>query len=62
MNSDELIENFSYLLDWEDKYRYLIEVGEKMNPLPENERTDDYKVNGCQSQVWIKGKKKEDKF
>jgi cysteine desulfuration protein SufE len=62
MDSNELIENFSYLLDWEDKYRYLIELGEKMNPLPENERTDDYKVNGCQSQVWIKGEKKEDKF
>lgn len=62
MNADELIENFSYLVDWEDKYRYLIELGEKMDPLPENERIDDYKVNGCQSQVWIKGEKKEDKF
>ena len=62
MDSNELIENFSYLLDWEDKYRYLIELGEKMDPLPENERIDDYKVNGCQSQVWIKGEKKEGKF
>lgn len=62
MDSNELIENFSYLLDWEDKYRYLIELGEKMNPLPENERTDDCKVKGCQSQVWIKSEKKEGKF
>ncbi|MBE6446136.1 MAG: SufE family protein [Alphaproteobacteria bacterium] len=62
MNADELIENFSYLLDWEDKYRYLIELGEKMESLPENERTEDLKVDGCQSQVWIKGEKKEDKF
>ncbi len=62
MNADELIENFSYLLDWEDKYRYLIELGEKMESLPEKERTEDLKVDGCQSQVWIKGEKKEDKF
>ena len=62
MDSNELIENFSYLLDWEDKYRYLIELGEKMNPLSEKERIDNYKVNGCQSQVWIKGEKKQDKF
>ena len=62
MNADELIENFSYLLDWEDKYRYLIELGEKMESLPKKERTEDLKVDGCQSQVWIKGEKKEDKF
>ena len=62
MNADELIENFSYLLDWEDKYRYLIELGEKMESLPEKERTEDLKVDGCQSQVWIKGEKKQDKF
>ena len=62
MNSEELIENFSYLLDWEDKYRYLIELGEQMSPLPEVERIEKYKVEGCQSQVWIKGEKKQDKF
>lgn len=62
MNADELIENFSYLLDWEDKYRYLIELGEEMESLPENERTENLKVDGCQSQVWIKGEKKQDKF
>ena len=62
MNADELIENFSYLVDWEDKYRYLIELGEKMESLPKKERTEDLKVDGCQSQVWIKGEKKEDKF
>ena len=53
MTTEELLENFSYLTDWEDKYRYLIELGEQMQPLPESERTDSHKVQGCQSQVWI---------
>lgn len=62
MNGEELIENFSYLSDWEDKYRYLIELGEKMIVLPESERTEKYKVQGCQSQVWIKGEKKQNRY
>ena len=62
MTDNELIENFSYLTDWEDKYRYLIELGEQMQPLPESERIDIYKVQGCQSQVWIKGEKKDNKY
>lgn len=53
MTPEELLENFSYLTDWEDKYRYLIELGEEMPPFPESEKTDQNKVIGCQSQVWI---------
>lgn len=62
MTDEELIDNFSYLTDWEDRYRYLIELGEQMQSLPESERTDSHKVQGCQSQVWIKGDKKGDKY
>ena len=62
MDQTELIENFSYLTDWEDKYRYLIELGENMEELPPSERTPDTKVEGCQSQVWLKAEKKENKF
>ena len=62
MTSDELIENFSYLTDWEDKYRYLIELGEKMPSFPESEKTDANKVMGCQSQVWIIYSKDKDKY
>ena len=53
MTPEELLENFSYLSDWEDKYRYLIELGEKMPVFPESEKTNQKKVMGCQSQVWI---------
>ena len=62
MTYEELIENFSYLTDWEDKYRYLIELGEQMDVLPESECTDKYKVEGCQSQVWMKCEKKGDSY
>lgn len=53
MDTNELIENFSYLTDWEDKYRYLIELGDSMPPFPEKEQTPENKVEGCMSQVWF---------
>ena len=62
MTPEELLENFSYLTDWEDKYRYLIELGEEMPPFPESEKTDQNKVSGCQSQVWIIYSKQGDKY
>ena len=51
MDIDELSENFELLDDWEDKYRYLIDLGEKLPPFAEECRTDEWKVSGCQSQV-----------
>ena len=53
MDTAELIENFSYLTDWEDKYRYLIELGDSLRDFPENEKTSANKVDGCMSQVWF---------
>ena len=53
MTPDELIDNFSYLTDWEDKYRYLIELGEHLPPLPDKDKIPSNKVEGCMSQVWI---------
>jgi len=53
MSIEELIENFSFLEEWEDKYRYLIELGEGLSPLPDSFKTDAYKVEGCMSQVWL---------
>lgn len=52
-NIETLIENFSMQDDWEDKYQYLIELGEKLPPLDEKYKTDNWKVSGCQSQVWL---------
>ena len=53
MQIDELIENFSFLDCWEDKYKYLIELGNSLPHLPDDKKTDEWKVPGCQSQVWI---------
>ena len=53
MNVDELVENFTQLGPWEERYRYLIELGRKLPPLPEAERTEANKVRGCMSQVWL---------
>jgi cysteine desulfuration protein SufE len=50
---DDIISDFEVVDDWEDRYRYIIELGKKMPPLPEVYRTDATKVRGCASQVWI---------
>ncbi|HUR40320.1 MAG TPA: SufE family protein [Verrucomicrobiae bacterium] len=53
MNVDELVENFAALGDWEERYRYLIELGRALPSLPDAERTEAHKVRGCMSQVWL---------
>ena len=49
----DIIADFDLLDDWEDRYRYLIELGRKLEPLPDEARTEDNKVRGCASQVWV---------
>jgi cysteine desulfuration protein SufE len=53
MTIDEINENFALLDEWDDRYRYLIELGRMMPPLPDAARTDANKVQGCASQVWL---------
>jgi cysteine desulfuration protein SufE len=53
MTIDEILENFSLLDDWDDRYRYVIELGRSLEPLPEDARTEANKVRGCASQVWL---------
>ena len=50
---DEIIDNFSLLDDWDDRYRYLIELGRMLEPLPDALHSDANKVQGCTSQVWL---------
>jgi len=52
-NISDITADFSLLDDWEDRYRYLIELGRSLPPLPEALRTDANKVRGCASQVWL---------
>lgn len=56
MSLDEIIDNFSYLDEWEDRYRYVIELGRTLEPLDAAAHTDANKVLGCASQVWLETK------
>src|SRR5690606_35005835 len=49
----DIADNLSFLDDWEDRYRYLIELGQALPKLDEAERSAANKVNGCVSQVWL---------
>jgi cysteine desulfuration protein SufE len=58
-----LEENFALLDDWEDRYRYLIDLGKKLPPFPEALKNDAHKVRGCMSQVWlVPGRTEDGKF
>jgi len=53
LSVDQVVADFDLLDDWEDRYRYVIDLGRDLPPLPDDERTDANKVRGCASQVWL---------
>lgn len=48
-----IVDEFAYFGDWTERYQYLIDLGRKLPPLPPELMTEDHKVHGCQSQVWL---------
>ena len=50
---DEIVDNFSLLEEWDDRYRYVIELGRGLSPVAERDRSEANKVQGCASQVWL---------
>jgi len=50
---DDIIENFTLLEEWDDRYRYVIELGRTLDPMPEQDHSTANKVQGCASQVWL---------
>jgi cysteine desulfuration protein SufE len=50
---DDIVDTFELLGDWEQRYQYLTELGEKLPVMPESLKTDENKVRGCMSQVWV---------
>jgi cysteine desulfuration protein SufE len=56
MTIDEIRDNFALLDDWDDRYRYVIELGRTLDPMPEAEHSPANKVQGCASQVWLSRK------
>jgi cysteine desulfuration protein SufE len=53
MTIDEIRDNFALLEEWDDRYRYVIELGRMLAPMPEAEHSAANKVQGCASQVWL---------
>jgi len=53
MTIDDIRENFELLDDWDDRYRYVIELGRTLEPMPDAEHSATNKVHGCASQVWL---------
>ena len=58
-NIDEIVENFAILDDWDDRYRYVIELGRELAPLSEAQRSQANKVQGCASQVWLATRRRD---
>lgn len=54
MTVEELREEFEFLEDWEERFRYIVELGRELEPMDEADKTEDHRVLGCQSRVWIK--------
>jgi len=50
---DEIVDEFSFFDNWEDKYEYIIDLGKKLEPLDAQFKIDENKIKGCQSQVWL---------
>lgn len=60
--ANEIIEDFELFDDWADKYEYIIALGKELEPMPEELKTEDRLVKGCQSRVWMDAKKEGDKI
>lgn len=53
MTIEQLIDDFEYLEDWEDRYQQIIDLGRQLPAFPEEYKTDEYRVRGCVSRVWM---------
>lgn len=60
MSIDQIISDFEFIEDWEDRYRYIIELGNQLEPLPDEEKNPVNKVKGCVSQVWLISERRPD--
>ncbi len=61
-SQDEIIEEFELFDDWADKYEYIIDLGKKLKGLPEEQKTEDNIIKGCQSRVWLNARKEDERL
>jgi len=57
---DEVVDEFSFFDDWQERYKHIIELGRELPPLPDEFKTEDNLVRGCQSQVWLHAETRDD--
>jgi len=53
ITSDEIVETLDFFDSWDDRYKYIIDLGKELPPLPDSERIDENLIRGCQSKVWL---------
>lgn len=58
---DRIVREFELLQDWPERYKYIIKLGDKLDPLPEKDKVEENLVKGCQSQVWLTAEVKDGK-
>ena len=56
---DDIVDDFEFLGDWEQRYQYLVELGEQLPVMPEQYKIEENKVKGCMSQVWLQAYRKD---
>ena len=59
-DAEELNEDLELFDDWVERYQYIIDLGKKLRPLPDDQRTEAHKVTGCMSQVWLSHERRDD--
>lgn len=59
---DEIIDEFSFFDNWEQRYEYLIELGKSLKPLPDERKSNDKVIKGCQSTVWLDAQMEDGKI
>ena len=62
ITAQDIIENLGFFDSWEDRYRYIIDLGRELPPMPQELRDDERLVRGCQSQVWIDVSQEQDRL
>lgn len=53
IRSEDVLDNLSFFDDWEERYKYIIDLGKQLPAMPESKQTEEFLLHGCQSQVWI---------
>lgn len=60
ISSDDILETLGFFDDWEERYKYIIDLGKQLPAMPESKQTEEYLLRGCQSQVWIDSEVRDD--